>query len=185
MPYAIIGIKVLNYLFTPQIITLISQKALAILFILLVGEVAKKIVKIIVRKTRLVSEKIGRNQARIKTLRSLIINSTNLFISFIVLMMIFSELGVDIAPLIASAGILGLAVGFGAKDLVGDMIGGFFIILEDQFNVGDEVQIGPHQGQVKKISLRTITLKDKEGKVYFLPNSTIKAVIKLPEKKTS
>jgi small-conductance mechanosensitive channel len=79
-------------------------------------------------------------------------------------------------------GILGLAVGFGAKNLVADLIAGFFIILENQFNIGDEVQIGTNRGKVIKISLKSITLRDKEKKTYFIPNSTIKSVIRFPKK---
>jgi len=96
--------------------------------------------------------------------------------------MILAELGVNIAPLVTGAGIIGLAIGFGAKSLAADFIAGFFIILENQFNVGDEIEINKNKGRVIKISLRTATLIDKDKKVYIVPNSSIKTVVKYPKK---
>jgi small conductance mechanosensitive channel len=166
-------------------ISQIGAKILKIIIILIIGEIAKKVVSVFVRRLRRGGKKFKnrvspKQTQRIRTLRRLITNSVKIIINLVVFVMIISELGVNIAPLIAGAGILGLAVGFGAKSLVSDLIAGFFIILENQFNVGDTIQIGSHQGRVVKITLRTITLKDKEKKTYIIPNSSIKAVIKFP-----
>jgi small conductance mechanosensitive channel len=87
--------------------------------------------------------------------------------------MIVAECGIAIGPLLAGAGIAGLAVGFGAQSLVKDVISGFFIILEDQIRVGDVVTIAGASGMVEAISLRTIRLRDVEGRVHVVPNGLI------------
>ena len=91
----------------------------------------------------------------------------------VAVLMILRELGVDIAPVLAGAGILGLAVGFGAQTLVRDIISGFFLILEDQVRVGDVAAINGQGGLVEAINLRTIVLRDFEGVVHVFPNGAI------------
>jgi len=177
-------------MFISQIFAQISQKLLKIGLLLIGGQIAKKAVSVFHKKIRLspksLNEKASeKRKQRLKTLNSLIANTGKLAINFVVFLMILSELGVDIIPLVTGAGILGLAIGFGAKSLVADLIAGFFIIFEDQFNVGDLVQIGTSTGVVKKITLRTITLKNEERKaIIIMPNSTIKTVIKILPKKS-
>ncbi|GEP36162.1 mechanosensitive ion channel protein MscS [Nocardioides szechwanensis] len=87
--------------------------------------------------------------------------------------MILSELGVNIAPIIASAGILGLALGFGAQSLVKDFLSGIFMILEDQYGVGDVIDIGEADGTVEAVSLRVTRLRDVNGTVWYVPNGEI------------
>ncbi|MBM3813599.1 MAG: mechanosensitive ion channel family protein [Acidimicrobiia bacterium] len=89
------------------------------------------------------------------------------------LVMMLKELGFDVAPLIAGAGVLGLAVGFGAQNLVRDVIAGFFIILENQIRVGDIAVINDTPGKVEEINLRTTVLRDIEGTVHVFPNGSI------------
>lgn len=164
-------------------LTLFLEKGGRIILILVAGEAGKKLVSLFVKKIKIPSESVSRktvDKARMKTLTNLVVNTGKVVINFIIFMTILSELGMNIAPLITGAGILGLAVGFGAKSLVADIIAGFFILLENQFNVGDEVEIAGHLGEVKKISLRTITLKDKKNRIYIVPNSRITTVVKLP-----
>lgn len=88
-------------------------------------------------------------------------------------LMVLSELGVDTAPLIASAGIVGVAFGFGGQYLIKDLISGFFIILENQYRVGDVVKIGTTSGLVEHINLRTTVLRDLDGTVHHIPNGEI------------
>ena len=90
-----------------------------------------------------------------------------------VLLMILKEIGIDIGPLLAGAGVVGLAVGFGGQSLVKDVIGGFFILLENHMNVGDVVEIAGKSGLVESINLRVTTLRDLEGKVHVVPNGEI------------
>ena len=90
--------------------------------------------------------------------------------------MMLSEIGVDIAPIIASAGIIGIALGFGAQSLVKDFLSGIFMILEDQFGVGDIIDIGEATGTVEAVSLRVTRLRDINGTVWYVPNGEIMRV---------
>jgi moderate conductance mechanosensitive channel len=110
---------------------------------------------------------------RARTLGSLIRNVAAAVIVGIATLMILRELRIDIAPVLAGAGILGLAVGFGAQTLVRDIISGFFLILEDQVRVGDVAAINGTGGLVEAINLRTIVLRDSEGTVHVFPNGAI------------
>jgi small-conductance mechanosensitive channel len=87
--------------------------------------------------------------------------------------MILSQLGVDIAPIIASAGIIGIALGFGAQSLVKDFLSGVFMIFEDQYGVGDVVDVGEAIGTVEAVTLRVTRLRDLEGTVWYVPNGEI------------
>jgi moderate conductance mechanosensitive channel len=90
--------------------------------------------------------------------------------------MVLSEFGVPVAPILTAAGVVGLAVGFGAQNLVQDFISGFFILLEDQVRVGDVVQIGDKGGLVEKVTLRMVILRDQAGTVHFIRNGKIDVV---------
>ena len=92
------------------------------------------------------------------------------------LLMVLRTLDVDITPVLTGAGILGLAVGFGAQTLVKDMISGFFLILEDQVRVGDVALVNGIGGSVEQINLRTIVLRDIEGTVHIIPNGEIRTL---------
>ncbi|GAA3517352.1 mechanosensitive ion channel family protein [Nocardioides daeguensis] len=99
------------------------------------------------------------------------------FITFVVVAiigtMVLSEVGVDIAPIIASAGIIGIALGFGAQSLVRDFLAGIFIFIEDQYGVGDVVDVGDANGTVEAVTLRMTRLRDLEGTVWYVPNGEI------------
>jgi small-conductance mechanosensitive channel len=110
---------------------------------------------------------------RARTLGSLVRNVASALITGIATLMVLRELGIDIGPVLAGAGILGLAVGFGAQTLVRDIISGFFLILEDQVRVGDVAAINGQGGLVEAINLRTIVLRDSEGTVHVFPNGAI------------
>lgn len=86
------------------------------------------------------------------------------------------QLGIAIGPILAAAGVLGLAVGFGAQSIVRDMIGGFFILLDDEIRVGDVVQIAGKGGLVEKVSLRLVVLRDLAGNVHYVRNGGIEVV---------
>ena len=91
-------------------------------------------------------------------------------------MMILKKLGVDIGPLLAGAGVLGIAVGFGAQNLVKDVISGALILVEDQIRVGDVIQIGDKRGIVEKVTLRMVVLRDISGNVHYIPSGDITIV---------
>lgn len=113
---------------------------------------------------------------RLDTLKSLSQSLVSITVFIMLFLVIIYEFGFNIAPILTGAGILGLAVSFGAQTLIKDLISGFFIILENQYNVGDVVKIGENQGKVYKMSLRTTILKDKDENLIYLPNSEIKKV---------
>lgn len=115
-------------------------------------------------------------EKRAETLTRLLSNVVSIIIWAVVGMMVLKELGVDIGPILAGAGIIGLAVGFGAQSLVKDFLSGIFIIVENEYRVGDVVRIADTAGLVERIGLRTTTLRDLEGKVHVIPNGEIKVV---------
>jgi small conductance mechanosensitive channel len=88
-------------------------------------------------------------------------------------MMVLAEFGVDIAPMLASAGVVGLAIGFGAQNLVRDFLSGIFMMLEDQYGVGDTVDVGAAVGEVEAVGLRTTTIRDVSGTVWYVRNGEI------------
>ena len=110
---------------------------------------------------------------RVTTLSAIIRTTVIISIYTAAVIMIIEECGIAIGPLLAGAGIAGLAIGFGAQSLVKDVISGFFIILEDQIRVGDVVNIAGVGGIVESISLRTTRLRDIEGRVHIVPNGLI------------
>jgi len=115
-------------------------------------------------------------QKRIQTVSGLFRKVVKVAVYTVALMMILAELGLNITPIIAGAGIVGLAVGFGAQNLVRDVISGLFLILENQVRVGDVARINGTGGLVEEINLRTIVLRDIEGTVHVFPNGTIESL---------
>jgi small conductance mechanosensitive channel len=110
---------------------------------------------------------------RARTLGSVVKNVTTVVVVAIAVLMVLREFHLDIAPVLTGAGIVGLAVGFGAQTLVRDVISGFFLILENQVRVGDVAEINGTGGLVEAINLRTIVLRDAEGTVHVFPNGAI------------
>jgi small-conductance mechanosensitive channel len=111
-----------------------------------------------------------------QTLANVIESTGRLVIFLIAGMMVLTNLGLEIAPLIASAGIAGLAIGFGAQSLIRDTINGFFILFENQYAVGDVVKIGTSSGSVEEISLRRTVLRSVNGAVIIIPNGEVRTV---------
>ena len=113
---------------------------------------------------------------RTDTLGSVVHYVLSIAMMLIALVMILSEVGIEIGPILAAAGVLGLAVGFGAQSLVKDIISGFFIFLEDQIRVGDVVEIAGKSGVVERMNLKMTILRDLSGNVHFVPNGEINVV---------
>jgi len=120
--------------------------------------------------------KIQMDQRRVDTMRVLVNNIVRYTLYFLAILMILQLLGIDLKPVLVSAGVLGLAVGFGAQSLVRDIITGFFIIFEDQFAVGDVVTINNMTGTVQEIGLRITRVRSWTGEVHIFPNGTITQV---------
>ena len=118
-------------------------------------------------------------QRRATTLGGIMTSLVSAAVGFVAVLMLLRELSIDVVPILTGAGIVGLAVGFGAQNLVRDVISGFFLILEDQVRIGDIARINGVQGVVEQINLRTIVLRDGEGAVQVFPNGTITALANL------
>src|SRR5262249_5012711 len=111
--------------------------------------------------------------ARLRTLQALLRSTVNYLLIFIAGMMIFDTLGINISAVLAGAGVAGMAIGFGAQRLVRDVITGFFILMEDQYSVGDLVTIGAVTGEVVDIGMRITRLRDATGRLVILANGDI------------
>lgn len=118
-----------------------------------------------------------RNTARVETLTAVFRSLATALVWFVALVAIFDVLGVSLGPILATAGILGVALGFGTQQMVRDFIAGFFIVTEDQLGVGDTVDLGGGaKGVVERVSLRATHLRDVEGTVWHVPNGQITRV---------
>jgi small-conductance mechanosensitive channel len=116
---------------------------------------------------------------RVQTLSAIVRAVATTVLVLVTAMLVLGEVGVNIVPLLAAAGIGGLAVGFGAQNLVRDVLTGFFILLEDQIRVGDVVKVGDKSGLVESVGLRVLTLRDFDGSTHIIPNGTIQTVTNL------
>lgn len=121
-------------------------------------------------------ERDGEFQKRVDTLSSVVRYVLVIAIVLVAAVMVMGEMGIKIGPILAAAGIVGLAVGFGAQSLVQDVISGFFILLEDQIRVGDVVQIADKGGLVERLNLRMTILRDLSGNVHYVRNGQIQVV---------
>lgn len=178
---------------TAGLIGQIIEPVLQILFIVVIAWLASRFLRSVVRRlTRRLKERspgidirLGEGDTTVSTRRSqrldalsTVISSAVSFIvwSIAVLMILGTTFGLDIAPLLAGAGIVGVAIGFGAQDLVKDVISGMFLLAEDQYGVGDVVDLGEASGVVEGISLRTTRIRDVTGTLWHIPNGEIKRV---------
>ncbi len=127
----------------------------------------------LVQRGRVAGEAPSEVQKRAETLVKLLRQAAFVAVWMMAALILLRELGFEIAPILAGAGILGLAVGFGAQNLVRDVISGFFIILENQIRVGDVAVINGTGGLVEKINFRTTVLRDLTGTVHVFPNGSI------------
>lgn len=114
-----------------------------------------------------------RRRQRAETIGSVLRSIVSLFTLSLAAMLVLGELGINLAPIVASAGIVGVALGFGAQNLVKDFISGIFMILEDQYGVGDVVDLGEASGTVEAMGLRVTTLRDVQGAVWYVRNGEV------------
>jgi len=160
------------------IITNIAERGVKIVFIVAAVVIAQIVLKRALPKLLALSEKrVGERevefQKRVRTLGSVIANAVTVILTIIGGLMILSELGIDIFPLLTGAGLVGLAFGFGAQNLVRDLIAGFFILMENQYRKGDVVKIAGVEGLVEDVNLRRTILRDLDGAVHSIPNGAI------------
>ncbi|TVX99954.1 mechanosensitive ion channel family protein [Cohnella terricola] len=170
--------KIWDFILDTEMWTSVALVLLKVVLIFLVS----RLVLIVVNRfiDQVTSEKRSRKlklrTRRVQTMGRLLKNAASYIINFIAILLILGEFHIQIAPLLAGAGVIGLAIGFGAQSLVKDVITGFFIILEDQFAVGDVIQTGSFKGTVEMIGLRTTRIRNWTGEVHIIPNGSITEV---------
>lgn len=170
------GSKILPWLLTHGLrILLIIAAGYVIYYV--ARRVIEKIVKVSVTADYHQSEIAERK--REETLIQIFTWSLRVMLLLIVIIAILNEMGLSVGPLLAGAGILGLAVGFGGQYLIRDFFTGFFMIIENQYRIGDAVSLDQTSGVVENISLRMTTLRDMDGTVHFVPHGDIKRVANL------
>lgn len=175
----------LNYM-QNLIINTVEQNMVDIIWILVLFFLGKTILKLIVKRLERVvddgdKDHISQKEKRVETLGHVIISIGNIVIYTTILFVILNMFGIDTRPILAGAGVIGLAIGFGAQTLVKDFVSGLFILVENQYGIGDEVKIGDAIGTVIRITMRSTVLKDKENKVYYISNGSIKNVINMSQ----
>lgn len=181
----------MNQFFLEQVTPFLAQKSVAFteagLRILLIFAVAylaikalnfglKKLEQILLTWREQEDKERLANEKRVKTLTGMLHTIALTLLWVIAIIMSLDQIGLDITPILAGAGIAGLAVGFGAQNLVRDVINGFFMILENQVRVGDVAVVNGTGGLVEAISFRTITLRDLSGTVHIFPNGTVTTI---------
>jgi len=161
----------------------LRHQAPRILAVLLVALVLSRLLKLVSRHVSQLSNRQDLPSSvraqQIRTLSSVTYSIGLFVIVFIAAMQILALLGVNMGPLLASAGVAGLAIGFGAQTLVKDFINGFFILAENQYDIGDTVRVAGVQGVVENMTLRRTVLRDADGTVHTVPSSEIKIVSNL------
>jgi len=162
---------------TDSLIQWLLSHGIRIVAVVIIALIVARILRLFIRRSKdrfAKPEKLGVERAkRTETLVRIIENAVRALILIVALIMCLKEVGIDIGPLLAGIGIVGLAVGFGAQSLVKDVISGFFILLENRMNVGDVVRIAGEAGLVESVGLRVTVLRDLEGKVHVIPNGEI------------
>ncbi len=160
------GIKVVVILFIAWLISRISKVFIS------------RLIRTLIEKSKdsIVQEQRG------KTLSNVFCSTLKIVIWIIAILTILPEFGVNPTPLLAGAGLIGLAIGMGSKNLVQDYLAGLFILLEDQYRVGEEVDISGKKGKVIGLTLRRTVIKDSEGTIHYIPNGQIKSASNLSRK---
>lgn len=154
----------------------LDKQTLDLIMILFVSLVAWAILQLFIKRLIDAITTGTPRGRRLRTLSNVVRTIIGVLIVAFTIFESLSVLGVNLAPLIAAAGVSGLAIGFGSQALVKDVISGFFLLAEDQFDEGDEISISDKKGIVKKISLRTVWLEDSDGTIHIVPNGIITVV---------
>ena len=160
----------------------LATSGLRILLIVALGWTAMRVITGLM--TRLHKVMVGSSVSiervqRADTITGILRTVSLIFVLAVVVMMVLNETGINIGPVLATAGIGGLAIGFGAQTLVKDVISGFFLLVEDQMRIGDVVEVGGKSGVVESINLRTVRLRDVAGGVHIVPNGSVTIVTNL------
>lgn len=158
-----------------------AQSLLRIVLIVAIAYVAVKLLRaavtrleaLLIRATKDTDSDPTSAAKRIRTLASVLWTISSGLLWFVVVLVVLSQVGVNIGPILAGAGVIGLAVGFGAQHLVRDLVSGFFLLLENQIRVGDIATVNGVGGVVESVTFRTVALRNEAGVVHVFPNGSI------------
>jgi len=158
-----------------------TPNALRILLILVLAWLVSRVLRSIIKRIERISDdgdprSSSELEKRAQTIGRILRQASSVLVWSVTAMLVLGEIGLDLKPILAGAGILGLAAGFGAQTLVKDVITGFFILLENQIRVGDAVTAAGCTGVVETVNLRTTVLRDVDGTMHIIPNSAITVV---------
>ena len=160
-----------------NLISWVIGSGIKVVIILFLALILSKVAKVFVSRAvkTIVEKSNGQIQKeRAKTLSKVFSSTLKIIIWVIAILMLLPELGINPTPLLAGAGLIGLAIGMGARSLVQDYLAGLFILLEDQYRVGEEVDISGKKGQVIDLNLRRTIIKDSEEIIHYIPNGQVK-----------
>lgn len=165
--------------FLTMVKTWLMTTGIKIFLVIIITLIVMKVVRVVSSRLSVLflkKKEDEESKKRAHTLSSVIRNLLNVVVWVITLMTILGQLGIEIGPLLAAAGIVGIAIGFAGQSIVKDVINGFFILLWDQIRVGDVVQTAGKGGLVENINLKMTVLRDLSGDVHFIPNGNIDVV---------
>lgn len=166
-------------IFQHELYAIVIQPALRIVLILVLAWVLYKLSRKaigLLQAQMLRKTSDAESLKRVGTLARVFRYIISVALTIVTIMLVLSEIGISIAPILAAAGVVGLAVGFGAQSLVKDFFTGFFLLLENQVRQGDIVEVAGKSGYVEEVTLRYIRMRDYDGNVHFVPNGTITSV---------
>ncbi|WP_182199884.1 mechanosensitive ion channel family protein [Paraliobacillus salinarum] len=167
----VFGVDLSNFVDTYMAIAI--KILILIIAYAIINPLGKKVISKTLRRTM---KKDRISEGRIKTLEKLLINIYSYILIFIFITMLFGIFDLDLGPLLATAGVLGLAIGFGAQGLVSDIVTGFFILLEKQIEVDEYVSTAGYSGIVEEVGLRTTKIRSFDGTLNFIPNRFMEGV---------
>lgn len=161
---------------------MVRERLPKVLIILLILFVIQRLIGFFVKRMqRLATQRIGTSMrgAQLRTMATILRATSYSILGFLAFLQILNLLNINYAPLLASAGIVGVGIGLGAQSLFKDIINGIFIVIEDQYNVGEVVRIASLTGTVEDLTLRLTRLRDGDGTLYIIPNSQVATVSNL------
>lgn len=142
----------------------------------ILSRVVRRAVTGLVKRSSFLSDAAARSSVRAQTLAGVAVSVVRITLWTVAAFVALDTVGLNVAPLLAGAGIVGIAVGFGAQSLVRDFISGFFLLAEDQFGVGDQITVADVTGTVEDVDLRVTRVRSADGTVWFVPNGEIRKV---------
>lgn len=169
------------------IIQFVQDKGWQLMQMFVLFLLAKILLRFVVRKIKKLSIAVGtkldaKKQKRAETIGKIILDNGNIVVDAVFVLMLLDFFGLNIGPILAGLGVVGLAVGFGAQSLVKDFVSGLFILIENQYGIGDTIQIGTFTGKVKTVTLRTTVIEDENGAKCYVANGSIVNVVNFSQK---